>query len=120
MRLETTKEVMNSALKMRNIFWAVSLSLILIMLIILNKYSLYVIFFIILTSNYDKTSSLIFIRSNQNNRFEMLKATRLVFKAIGTVNAISNIYETPALGFVGADFKLPWRFIRFIKLMTFY
>ena len=35
MRLETTKEVMNNALKMRNIFWAVSLSLILIMLIIL-------------------------------------------------------------------------------------
>ena len=43
--------------------------------------------------------------SNQNNRFEMLqKATQLVFKEIGTVNAISNIYETPALGFVGADF----------------
>ena len=43
--------------------------------------------------------------SNQNNRFAMLqKATQLVFKEIGTVNAISNIYETPALGFVGADF----------------
>ena len=32
------------------------------------------------------------------------KASQLVFKEIGTVNAISNIYETPALGFVGADF----------------
>ena len=43
--------------------------------------------------------------SNQDNRFEMLqKASQLVFKEIGTVNAISNIYETPALGFVGADF----------------
>ena len=43
--------------------------------------------------------------SNQDNRFETLqKASQLVFKEIGTVNAISNIYETPALGFVGADF----------------
>ena len=43
--------------------------------------------------------------SNQNNRFEMLqKASQLVFKEIGTVNAISNIYETPALGFIGDDF----------------
>lgn len=43
--------------------------------------------------------------SNQNNRFAMLqKATQLVFKEIGTVITISNIYETPALGFVGADF----------------
>lgn len=43
--------------------------------------------------------------SNQNNRFAMLqKATQLVFKEIGTVIAISNIYESPALGFVGADF----------------
>ena len=43
--------------------------------------------------------------SNQDNRFETLqKASQLVFKEIGTVNAISNIYETPALGFDGADF----------------
>jgi 2-amino-4-hydroxy-6-hydroxymethyldihydropteridine diphosphokinase len=43
--------------------------------------------------------------SNKNNRFEMLqKASQLVFKEIGTVNAISNIYETPALGFIGDDF----------------
>lgn len=43
--------------------------------------------------------------SNQDNRFEMLqKASQLVYKEIGTVNAISNIYETPALGFIGADF----------------
>ena len=43
--------------------------------------------------------------SNQNNRFAMLqKATQFVFKEIGTVITISNIYETPALGFVGADF----------------
>jgi 2-amino-4-hydroxy-6-hydroxymethyldihydropteridine diphosphokinase len=43
--------------------------------------------------------------SNQNNRLEMLqKASQLVFKEIGTVNAISNIYETPALGFIGDDF----------------
>lgn len=54
--------------------------------------------------------------SNQDNRFETLqKASQLVFKEIGTVNAISNIYETPALGFVGADFLN-----RCMEVLTFY
>ena len=49
------------------------------------------------------------------------KATQLVFKEIGTVIAISNIYETPALGFVGADFlNLCMEVHTFYELMTFY
>ena len=42
---------------------------------------------------------------NKNSNFaEAYSNLGNLLKEIGKVNAISNIYETPALGFVGADF----------------
>ncbi|MGK0386270.1 MAG: deoxyguanosine kinase [Patiriisocius sp.] len=43
--------------------------------------------------------------SNLGNRFEYLQdAINAIFKQIGSVTKISNVYETPAIGFEGAPF----------------
>lgn len=43
--------------------------------------------------------------SNQGNKFEFLqKAVNLIFEQIGTIEKISAVYKTPALGFEGDDF----------------
>lgn len=43
--------------------------------------------------------------SNQGNRFEYLqRAVNAIFEEIGTIEKISSVYETPAMGFEGGDF----------------
>ncbi|HAH34473.1 MAG TPA: 2-amino-4-hydroxy-6-hydroxymethyldihydropteridine diphosphokinase, partial [Flavobacteriaceae bacterium] len=43
--------------------------------------------------------------TNLGNRFEHLQhAVEAIFRQIGTITNISAVYQTPALGFEGADF----------------
>ena len=43
--------------------------------------------------------------TNLGDRFEHLQsAVKAIFKRVGTITKISSVYQTPALGFDGADF----------------
>lgn len=51
------------------------------------------------------TTTYISLGSNQGNRLSHLnQAIQLIFKRIGKITAVSNLYKTPAWGFDGEDF----------------